>query len=320
MQSTLVYRLARLSVIAAVIICCISSSAQTTRLQNSVANSPAEICTLLRENYTSFQQCHSMTQAEMCAMAQLMTEDHTQAHLFDLLMGESNPDKAIRRVADFVDRYPSSTLLSYAYFFAASAYQKKGDVAKTAEYTSRSLKLEPDNLLSLILSVEILPLPQYLRKRPADQGKILQQAENEAGRALQLIPQIPKEPKEVDADYQKRLAAVASEVHGALGTIYLELASAAPGGPDKAGLAKSEREFQTAVTTTPHPNPQDYYRLGEAYVAEAKLDDAIQAFTKAGKLGQGTALKAYANEQIAQLKKRKAQGLAASNPGGVSGN
>jgi tetratricopeptide (TPR) repeat protein len=102
--------------------------------------------------------------------------------------------------------------------------------------------------------------------------------------------------------------------------VHLELASGGPGGPDRAELAKAEQEFQTAVTTTRHPDPRDYYRMGEAYGVEGKLDDAIQAYAKAGKLGQGTAIKAYANEQIALLKKRKAQGLAASNPGAMSGN
>ena len=68
------------------------------------------------------------------------------------------------------------------------------------------------------------------------------------------------------------------------------------------------------MTTTGHPNPSDYYRMGEAYGLEGKLDDAIQAFTKAGEFGQGTLIKTYADEQVAQLKQRKAQGPAASNP------
>ena len=96
--------------------------------------------------------------------------------------------------------------------------------------------------------------------------------------------------------------------------VHLELAGETLSGPDKAELAKAEQEFTTAVTTTGHPNPSDYYRMGEAYGLEGKLDDAIQAFTKAGEFGQGTLIKTYADEQVAQLKQRKAQGPAASNP------
>ena len=190
---------------------------------------------------------------------------------------------------------PNSLLLSYVYSFGANAYQQKGDVEKVVEYTDKSLKLKPDNLMSLILSVGMLPQPQYLNNHPADRDKILQEAESEANRALQLIPQIPKQPNEADADYQKRLAGVASEVHGPLGMVHLELASEALAGPDKAELAKAEQEFKTAVSTTAHPDPRDYYRMGEAYGLDGKLDDAIQAFTKAGEVGQGTLIKTYAD-------------------------
>jgi len=320
MKSTRIYGLARVVGFAALIIYSSALYAQNGQAPTPPGETPAALCSTLREGYTSFRQCHSTTQAQMCSMAQLMSQDPTQAQRLDAIMGELKPDKAIRLVDDFARKYPTSTALTYAYSFAASAYQQKGDAEKVAEYADKSLKVEPNNLMSLMLSVEVLPLPQYINKHPADRGKILRQAQNEADRALQLIPQIPKQPEEADADYHGRLAALASEVHGALGTVHLELASGAPGGPDKAELAKAEQEFQTAVTTTRHPDPRDYYRMGEAYGVEGKWDDAIQAFTKAGQLGQGTVIKAYANEQVAQLKKRKAKESLASNPSGVSGN
>jgi len=320
MKSIRIYGLYPLLGIAVPMICAGVLSAQVRQAPLPPGEMPAALCSTLREDYTSFAQCHSATQAEMCAMAQLATEDKTQAHRFDAIMGESDPDKAIRLVDDFVKSYPKSSLLSYAYFFAASAYQKKGNIEQIAEYAGKSLKLDPDNLMSLILSVEVLPQPQYLKKHAFDGANILRQAQNEAGHALQLIPQILKESQESDADYQKRLAALASEVHGALGTVHMELASGGPGGLDKAELAKAEQELQIAVSTTRSPDPRDYYRLGEAYGVEGKFDDAIQAFTKAGKLGQDTAIKAYSSQQIAQLKKRKAQGLAAANRAAASGH
>ena len=320
MKSFRIHGLNRLLGIAVPIICTGVLFAQVRQAPLPPGETPAALCSTLREGYTNFAQCHSATQAEMCAMAQLAREDQTQAHRFDAIMGESDPDKAIRLVDEFAGKYPTSSLLSYAYFFAASAYQQKGNIEQIAEYAGKSLKLDPDNLMSLILSVEVLPQPQYIKKHPTDRANILRQAQSEADHALRLIPQILKLSQESDGDYQKRQAAVASEVHGALGTVHMELASGGPGVLDKAELAKAEQEFQIAVSTTRSPDPRDYYRLGEAYGAEGKWDEAIQAFTKAGKLGQDTAIKAYASEQIAQLKKRKAQGLAASNRGAGSGH
>jgi tetratricopeptide (TPR) repeat protein len=237
-----------------------------------------------------------------------------QARGFSAIVGELDPSKAIALVDDFVKRYPDSPLLSHVYSFGANAYQQKGDMEKVIDYTGKSLKLNPDNLTSLILRLGMLPLPQYLRNHAADRDKILREAESDASRALQLIAQIPRQPNEADGAYQKRLAGFASEVHGPLGMVHLELASGGLAGLDKAELAKAEREFNTAVTTSSHPDPRDYYRMGEAYALDRKWDDAIQAFKKADGLGQGTLIKTYADEQIAQMKKRKAQDSVASNP------
>ena len=236
-----------------------------------------------------------------------------QARGFSAIMSALDPVRTIALVGDFAKKYPNSPLLSYVYSVEANAYQQKGDLEKVVECASKSLALKPDNLASLISRLGILPLPQYLRSHVADRGKILQEAESDASRALQLISQIPKQSNEGEAEYRKRLAGFASEVHGPLGMVHLELASGGLAGLDKAELVKAEQELKTAVTTSSHPDPRDYYRMGEAYVLDGKWDDAMQAFKKAGGLGQGTLIKTYADEEIAQVKKRKAQDSVASN-------
>ena len=84
-------------------------------------------------------------------------------------------------------------------------------------------------------------------------------------------------------------------------------------GLDKEELAKAEKEYRLAVTGTDHPDPSDYYRLGEAYRLQGKIDDAIAAFTKASEIGQGP-VKQYAEQQIEMLKKAKAQSAAPAKP------
>jgi len=237
-----------------------------------------------------------------------------QVQAYEAIKTELDPDKAIALVEDFARKYPDSQLLSHVYAFGANGYQQKGDADKAVEYLEKGLKLKPDNLMCLIMILGLLPQPVYLNNHKADEDKILQEAESEASRALQLIPQqVPKQPNEADADYQKRLAQVASPVHASLGMVHLDLASEALAGPDKDELAKAGEEFRTAVTTD-RPDPTDYYRLGEVYKMEGKLDDALGAFTKASDIGQGTMIKAYADRQIEEVKKRKAQGSAAPKP------
>lgn len=75
---------------------------------------------------------------------------------------------------------------------------------------------------------------------------------------------------------------------------------------EKTELAAAEQEFKTAIAS-PQPNPQDYYRLGEVYVREAKLDDAINVFTQAAQTSQGTVLQRYADGMVQKLKAAKAK-------------
>ena len=235
-----------------------------------------------------------------------------EARPFSAILSELDPDKSIKLVDDFAKQYPDSPLLSMVYSFGANAYQQKGDVEKVVAYTGRSLQLNPDNLTSLILRIEMLPMPQYLRNHAADKTKILQEAESDAKRALQLTAQIPRQPHESDAQYQKRLDNFTSQIYGPLGTVHLEMASGGPSGLDRGELAKAEQELSSAVSSAANPDPRDCYRLGEAYALDGKWDDAILAFKKAGGLGQGTLIKTYADEQMAQMKKRKAQDALAS--------
>jgi len=229
-----------------------------------------------------------------------------QATAYDAIKTELDPDKAIALSDDFAKKYPDSPALTYVYSFQANAYQQKGDVDKVVDYCDKSLKLNGDNLMSLVLSIGMTPQPQYLNNHKAEEEKILQDTETRAGHALELIAKLPKQATESDADYQKRLAEIGSQVHGPLGMVHLELANQGLSGPDKTELGKAEQEFNTAVTNTAHPDPRDYYRLGETYKMDGKIDDAIQAFTKAGELGQGTMIKTYADQQVAELKKLKA--------------
>jgi tetratricopeptide (TPR) repeat protein len=158
--------------------------------------------------------------------------------------------------------------------------------------------------MCVLIKVNMLPQPQYLNNHDADRDKILQEAQTEGSRALQLISQIPKNPNESDADYQKRQVEVAGAIHASLGMVHLDMSSESLTGPDKAELAKSEQEFQAAVATS-HPDPRDYFRMGEAYAMDGKVDDAIAAFTKASELGQGTLIKTYADQRLAALKQQK---------------
>ena len=233
---------------------------------------------------------------------------------FTVIRNELDPDKAIVLVEDFAKKYPNSPVLSYAYSFEANANQQKGDVGKVVTFCQKSLELKKDNLMSLIMIVAVMPQPQFLKDHEADKEKQLGLAENYAQDALKQIDQLQKQGDEADADFAKRKAEYAAGVHGALGMVHLDRAEMGLTGPDKEELVKAEQEYTTAVTTTDRPDSRDYYRLGEAYNLDGKIDEAIAAFTKASELSQGTPIKQYADKQVEALKARKGQSATPAKP------
>ncbi len=251
------------------------------------------------------------------APAPQMTREEAEA--FQAIRNELDPDRAVQLVSEFEKKYPASSLMSFVLTFAIGAYQQKGDVPHAIEYGEKSLKLNPDNLLGLIMMAELLPQPQVLRASEMDKEKKLTDAEKYANRGLQLIeqanhPQFGKQAGETDEQYKKRKDALSSGLHASLGLIHLQRSQLALQGPDHEELAKAEQEYKSAVTLTDRPDPSQYYRLGEAFAQDNKADEAIVAFSKASELSEGTPLKSYADQRIEQLKKKKSEAKSAAKP------
>lgn len=219
---------------------------------------------------------------------------YEEAMGFQTLENEMDPDRRLRMVEEFEKRFPNSQLLSYVYTQAAKAYQQKGDLNGVVQYGEKSLKLDPDNIFSMLLVALVLPQPQMLRASPDVAAQRLSTANSHANRALQLIEGLSKSANETDEQFQKRKASLASDAHDALALVHME----------RDESAKAIEEFQTAISLATSPNPQLYFRLGEVYANDGKKAEAIEAFKKASELSQGTPLQKYADDRIDALKKK----------------
>ena len=231
-----------------------------------------------------------------------------EAQAYTVIQKETDPDKQLQLVKDFQQKFPQSKLLSNVLFFGAGAAEQKNDVPGALNYGEQSLKLQPDNLRSLILVAGLLPLPQALTGSTTQKEQQLGQSETDANRALQLLSGVQPPPNVTPAQFDNGKKAIEAQLHASLGMAHLEKAVLAPSpkGPDPNELSAAEQEFKTAVTG-PQPNPQDYYRLGEVYARENKLDDSISAFSQAAHLGQGTRMEELANHMVSQLQAQKAK-------------
>lgn len=231
-----------------------------------------------------------------------------EAQAYNRLLGDRDPAKIIQDANDFAQKFPNSPFLTYVYGKEANAYQRQNDGPHAIEYAEKSLQLNPKNLFSLLTACSVLPQPQILQNvSDADKMKKLEQAETYANRALQEIAQLPQDPKEKASAYQERKNGASSEVYSALGMIHLERSQMALGQPDPGELAKAEQSYKMAISKSKSPNAADYYRLGDVYSMEGKLDDAIASYSKSAQLGEGTVIEQYADRQVQTLKEQKAK-------------
>jgi Tfp pilus assembly protein PilF len=214
---------------------------------------------------------------------------------FIAIQNELDPDRQLGMIEDFQQKFPNSPLMSYLYTQSAKSYQQKGDYEKAVDYCERSIKLDPNNIFSLSMVALILAQPKMLQGTAAEIEKRLSNAESYAKRALQLTDQISAQALAKDPELQKRKASLTSDAHLALGMVYL----------NHDDYAKAADEFKASISLAIAPSPMSYFRLGEAYESDGKLDLAVDAFRKASDLGQGTVFKTYADKKLEELKARK---------------
>ncbi len=224
---------------------------------------------------------------------------------FKAIQTELDPDKIISLAGAYAQKYPQSQVLTYVYAYEAHAYQQKNDAAKVVEYAEKSLALKKDNVDMLMTAGNVIPMPQYIQLHQGEEEQLLNKAEGYCQEATQALDQLKKPPNMDDAKFAQQKTTALASIHASLGLIHYDRASQGLMGWDKDELAKAEKEFQQAVTLAT-PEPSDYYRLGEVYVREDKIDEAIAAFGKASQLGQGV-VKQYADKEIETLKQQKAQ-------------
>ncbi len=231
-----------------------------------------------------------------------------ESQAFQGIQTELDTDRRIQMVNDFEKKFPNSVALPYVFLLAADTYRQKGDVPHVIEYGEKSLKLKAENPVALIMVASLLPEPQSLQGSDAEKEKKLAEAEDYATRAIKLVDQekLPRQPNLSDEQFKKSKAQLVSWAHSSLGMVHLQRAGMALTGMDPGELAKAENEYEAAVSLTDSPSPADYFRLAEAYRGHGKIDEAIQAFSKASELDDSGAIKSLADRAAEELKKRKA--------------
>ena len=211
------------------------------------------------------------------------------------MVAEIDPDRRLRMVAEFERQFPNSRITSYVYTQAALAYQDKRDFNNAAAAGEKSLKLDGNNLSSLLLVASTLTEPAMVAGNETEKNTRLSEAQMDANQALTLIAEMPKAANETDEQAQKRKNELASDAHYSLGMVSLLEEKPEP----------AAEEFKLAISLAAQPRAQYYYRLGDAESDDGKTADAIDAFTKVAEVGKGTVMEQLAQKRIDELKKQR---------------
>jgi len=220
-----------------------------------------------------------------------LTSTYKEAMGYKTLEQTSDPDTKIRMAMEFAQTFPQSELLSYVFTQAATAFQQKGDYPNAVKTGEKSLELDPDNVYSLLIVATTLSEPSMVSKA-ADRAEVLQEAQTDAQRALDLLPKLATRPNETPDQFEARKAGIESTAHSALGSVAMQ--------QDKSDEAIEE--FKKAISFAQPPKASLYFRLGEVYSSAGKKQEAIAAFSKAAELGRGTVIETYANQSMKELR------------------
>ena len=152
------------------------------------------------------------------------------------------------------------------------AYRDLDDFDRTVRSGEKALKLNPDNLNTLLTLAAVLPNSVSGGR---DENSHLAQAENYARLAFQELEKI-KLPRTIHPQRWELLRRrFEASAHESLGHVAIKR------GDSRTAIA----EFEKAVELNPTPQGSQHYRLGAAYLLAKKEDAAIALLRRATELG-----------------------------------
>ena len=137
-------------------------------------------------------------------------------------------------------------------------------------YGDRLLEVNPEHGLVLVDLGYVIA--GQASRDDLNKSERLAKAEGFAKRALRIIPTMPKpNPQVTDEFWLSERKTMMAQIHETLGIVaYLR--------DDYTG---AEESFRKSLATAPQPRGTAYVRLGQALLAQGKLDEAAEASDKA---------------------------------------
>ena len=183
--------------------------------------------------------------------------------------GLTDTQQVITQGEAFLAKFPNSRYRSSVYTHLVAAYTNTGDKEKIVAVGRKALAENPDNTDVLAIVSTIIPRT-ISDPRALDADSKLTEAEKDARRAIELIPNLPKP----DGVTDEQFVAVKNEklglAHFGLGLVYYMRGNANAYVP----------ELDQASKLDPQPEPLVYYLLGTGDMRLKNYADAAAAYNK----------------------------------------
>src|SRR5271156_6358942 len=171
-------------------------------------------------------------------------------------------DKRIEAGDAFVQKYPTGPFSEAVYSQLSTAEYQKQDFEKMDEYADKALALNPDDVTVLVFVGWGIP-------HSNDSAAKLNKAEQYDKHVLELLPTLTKPAKMTDKEFALARSEYESQAHSGMGLVYYQ----------REDFAKAVAEMKKATSGASHPDPGDYFVMGNSLDRLDHYSDAAEAFT-----------------------------------------
>jgi hypothetical protein len=192
---------------------------------------------------------------------------------YQRFMRETDADRQVQMVEDFLLHFPDSELREYAFQAATQAYQIKNDFALVRTYGELTLGENEDNLVALLILASAIP--ERTNKDDPESEENLTEAEGYARRILDLMTRMPQPAGVTPARWEQTKREAAATAHASLGMVHLI----------REEFFEAESEFKMSADLASAPDPVTFYRLGLSFSFQKKFDEAIEALDRSDAVG-----------------------------------
>jgi tetratricopeptide (TPR) repeat protein len=210
-------------------------------------------------------------------------------------MHVEDTDKRIEAGDAFVQKYPNGPFSEAVYSLLTTAEYQKQDFEKMDEYADKALALNPDDVTVLVFVGWVIP-------HSNDSSAKLDKAEQYEKHVLELLPTLAKPAEMTDKEFAVAKSEYESQAHSGMGLVYYQ----------RGDFVNAVGEMKKATSGASHPDPSDYFVMGNSLDRLDYYSDAAEAFTMCAAIPGG-------QQAICKQKAESAKKEAASKPTAAEG-